>query len=290
MDGSLPSKVPGEDTLPHLHVINLSRLQASEPTLSEAQSEEMAAIGERLKAVFKVLLCGDEISSKYALLNLISKVYSRKDGLILGNVAVNFTNLDTLPYGGEARPADAFAALLTSIAERTLCLPITIDSLEQAKFHSSKNQDTNKLEQGVLQFVDGTLVLCDETKMAEGKLTQVGVLNIKTLASLIEEQQISYDFEVQQYPFLANAPVMVLSNGRSMFKNTLHVKVKPQVEAFDATKFSQILADSDLINGFRKYLETLRAGDIQFTMPEDVCEQMQQEFVEVRKREQEAEG
>ena len=39
----------------------------------------------------------------------------------------------------------------------------------------------------MLQMLDGTVVILDETNMKEGQLKENGVRNIKALASLIEE-------------------------------------------------------------------------------------------------------
>jgi hypothetical protein len=50
-----------------------------------------------------------------------------------------------------------------------------------------KNYDTNQLEGGLLQMMDGTAVICDETIMKEGQLKETGVFNIKGIATLIEE-------------------------------------------------------------------------------------------------------
>lgn len=43
-------------------------------------------------------------------------------------------------------------------------------------------------------MVDGTTVILDETAMTEGKIEKNGVNNIKAIATLIEQQSVSYDF------------------------------------------------------------------------------------------------
>ena len=52
-----------------------------------------------------------------------------------------------------------------------------------------------------------------------------------------------------------NAPVIVLSDGRSMFKNTLQVCVTKDVsKPFDQAKFSKILEDEQMLNEMRKFV------------------------------------
>jgi hypothetical protein len=120
-----------------------------------------------------------------------------------------------------------------------LGLPLSLETLERARFQPRKNYDTNLLEQGLLQFVDGTLVLADETVLQEGTVKGLG--NIKALATLIEQQIVEYDFQYYQQTFPVNAGVILLSDGRSMFKNSLHVPLAHQgapSHFFDEAKFA----------------------------------------------------
>lgn len=42
--------------------------------------------------------------------------------------------------------------------------------------------------------MNGTRIVCNETQMNEGKIEGNGVINIKTLAEVIENQKVVYDF------------------------------------------------------------------------------------------------
>jgi len=42
--------------------------------------------------------------------------------------------------------------------------------------------------------MEGSVVLGDETAMKEGQLKEHGINNIKAIATLIEGQEVSYDF------------------------------------------------------------------------------------------------
>ena len=58
-----------------------------------------------------------------------------------------------------------------------------------------KNYDTNRLNTSVLgEMPTLSSLLIDETLMNEGKIEKNGVDNIKAIATLIEEQNIQYNF------------------------------------------------------------------------------------------------
>ena len=57
--------------------------------------------------------------------------------------------------------------------------------------------------------------------LKEGVVKENGVANIKALATLIEQQTVEYDFQYYQTSYPINVAVIVLSDGRSMFKNAL---------------------------------------------------------------------
>jgi len=50
------------------------------------------------------------------------------------------------------------------------------------------------MESGLLELSSGTIMIMDETGMLAGKIDGHGVENIKSMATLIENQNIIYDF------------------------------------------------------------------------------------------------
>lgn len=108
----------------------------------------------------------------------------------------------------------------------------TTQSLSNMMFSSRKNYDTNLMEQGYLAtLTPGTVLIIDETNMVPGKIINNGVKNIKALATLIEEQQVELDFQYYQQMLPVTIPVLVLSETRSMLKNTIHVPVSSATDA-----------------------------------------------------------
>jgi len=219
------------------------------------------------------------------LLSILARVHTRQDTFLLGNVSLNLTGVSCL----QARHLSKFlSAILPFLAH----VPVTIDTLETKRFSPRKNYDTNLLETGLLQVADGTFFLLDETVMKEGQLKGEGIAAIKAIATLIEQQAVEYDFQYYQQSFPVNAGVLVTSDGRSMFKNTLHLPVRqsgPAPAAFDEQKFAQVLADGELLGQFRRYVLLLSTFSdkslAQYAIPTAVSEHAQAVFVAVRQAE-----
>ena len=87
--------------------------------------------------------------------------------------------------------------------------------------------------------------------MQPGKIDKNGVLNIKAMAELIEEQKVVYHFEYAQQDFPLSASVLILSDTRSMFKNAMHVPGSKPSENSDYEmtdeKMEEILSDNELM-------------------------------------------
>jgi hypothetical protein len=98
------------------------------------------------------------------------------------------------------------------------------------------------MEPGMLQMLEGTNVICDETHIKEGKIEKNGINNIKALAELIEDQKVVYDFQYVQQDFPLSASVLILSESRSMFKNATHVPgSKADSHSMDSQKLQEII-------------------------------------------------
>jgi hypothetical protein len=89
-----------------------------------------------------MILNNDPIASEYLLLNLLSKVHTRKDAFILGNLSLNLTNITFL----QGRHLSTFLRALTPFC---LYLPLSLDTLDSKTFSPKKNYDTNLLEPGL---------------------------------------------------------------------------------------------------------------------------------------------
>lgn len=210
-------------------------------------NSELENAQKKLLAIFKLIFKGDEVQSAYLLYNLLAKVHQKSpEGMPMGHFNVNISGLNSIQ-------AKQIQDLLKTVLAIQLNLVITTESLTEMRFQPRKNYDTNQMEPGMLQMLEGTNVVCDETHIKEGKIEKNGISNIKALAELIEDQKVVYDFQYVQQDFSLSASVVILSESRSMFKNAYHVPGKGEGEAMSESMMEEILNDQDLIQQLRKY-------------------------------------
>lgn len=76
-------------------------------------------------------------------MNLLSRVHTRQAELMLGNMSVNLSGLDS-------DIAEKLTTFIQAITPLTLALPINIQTLDCAPMTPKKNYDTNKLEGSIL--------------------------------------------------------------------------------------------------------------------------------------------
>lgn len=100
----LPCGVPNEDKLPRLHVIthrrnllhhNLSQLpkQSVATDYVQKHSQTIREAHEKFIAVIKLILGGDKLAAEFTFLGLISKVYLRETGLLIGGIMPNISGI-----------------------------------------------------------------------------------------------------------------------------------------------------------------------------------------------------
>lgn len=161
----------------------------------------------------------------------------------------------------------------------TLVAQIDLSSLNEIEMVPKKDYDTNRLSAGALQFLNSTVALFDETQMQEGKTESDRVVrNMQGIASLIEEQKVKYSFQFHNQEFECSCPVVIVSCGRSIFKNAPPLPVYP-TKAPNPDVVNDI--DSDLLDEFRYFFNQVsRKGRMNIS---DVCnEHIQAKFVEAR--------
>lgn len=304
-DEEMRTGIPNEHILPHLHVFayrNNQRL-INNPVLKKKQAtsaivksleDNLSETRDKILAILKLILNGDAFAAEYLMVSWLSRVHTRKDAFIIGHLPINITGVTFL----QGRYLSKFFKAVTPFIQN---LPLSIDVLENAKFPPRKNYDTNILEPGLLQMIEGTFVFADETVLKEGQVKGEGVSNIKALATLIEQQVVEYDFQFYQQSYPINAAVILISDGRSMFKNTLQVPLQAAKSTgsapaarFDEEKFNQILADEELLNQIRRFyllLSTFSDTTLEdYHIPPEVSEYAQQVFVDIRKTEHDTRG
>lgn len=181
-----------------------------------------------LLATFTSALGGDALAAEYLLLHLLSSVTMRQDTLsVVGKLALNLQGFpEPLSSAGTAAaPTSASAAgasvedaaaaekertsplalgsslaarrlhsLLGQLTPRTALLPLTISKLNNRRFAPKKDADTDRILAGVLQLGAGTHVTVDATVLQTGKLKEQGVLNLRELQGVINDQALTLHF------------------------------------------------------------------------------------------------
>ena len=148
MDQFLNS-IPNEDKQPTLHVIsqkkmtilnnmdiqshlglNFQQLNDTEfvnELYKDKLKDEFFSCSQKLKAIFKLILKGDDFASELLLCNILSTVYQRTpDGVILGPFQINLN-------GVNSRQAKQITDLLHNILHLQMDLIITTETLSNMR-------------------------------------------------------------------------------------------------------------------------------------------------------------
>ena len=287
--GYLPQNViPDMDKYPVIHLMSYMEHPYKNATeffinAPELESNEILRLREQLLAILTEILGGDELAAEYILLSLLSKVQSRKDGMPLGISCINLYINDEDSALEILKGIEKFMKLLMC---HTLVESIDLESLSKLNLVPRKDYDTNRLIGGNLQFLNSTAILFDETQLKEGKMEDRKTIeNIQAIASLIEEQKVRYDFQFHSQDFLCSAAILIVSQTRSIFKNTcplpVYTKKAPNSDAVNDI-------DSETLDQFRLFFNQVsRKG--QMNIGEEVNEHIQNKFVEARKANTESE-
>jgi len=284
--GNSPS-LPPPSLVPRLHVITYTHLHHNNPLLSPTPPlpplKEVAKV--ELLTILTTCMLGDKLAAEYLLLHLISKVYLRKDVLVLGKLSLNIHNMTN----HEEWPR-RLATLLSLLTTNSHYLPLTRETLDKSSFTPKKDFEANRLVSGTLQLAPSTHLWLDETAMTDGQLAAPGLKNLTALGNLITWQKLEYDFKFQAMEYETDIPCLVMSEGRSMLPSDLQIMVKPShVEArpdLISKTFSEVGASLtvELLDRARQYITTCRL--VEYTLTEQVMKAVQDDFVTMRQAEQ----
>ena len=162
------------------------------------------------------LLEGDTLASEYLLLNLISRIQSRKDGLVdslqIGRFSLNITNL---------KDKTNLLLFIESLVEKCVRISLDLKSLNEKALYPKYDSDSDSLETGKIQVSDETLLVIDEFQLSDGKLEEQGVKNVAALMNLAKRQFIPFDFKYSKVEIPCDVPVLILSEGKSIVEVSL---------------------------------------------------------------------
>jgi len=274
--------VPPPSMVPRLHALTYKKLDLDIPRVAPLASSEVSPTREELLSVLTECLLGDKLAAEYTLLHLISRVYLRKDVLVLGKFCLNLHNMtshDSWPR--------RLATVLSLFTTNHHFLPLTRQLLDSSTFTPCKDFEANRLVTGLLQLPAGMHLTLDETVMTDGQLKAQGLKNLTALGNLITWQKVEYNlFQALEFP--SEVCCLVLSEGRSMLPSDFQLLVKPECEAkpdIIATKFRAVgqYLTAGLLDKVRAYVIQCKLTEYKLT--EEVMKRVQDDFVELRKQE-----
>jgi len=275
--------VPPPSLVPRIHVVKYNHLSHNNPLLPASPPfpplHEVARI--ELLTILTSCLLGDKLAAEYLLLHLISKIYLRRDVLVLGKLSLNIHNMT--PHQELPR---RLATLLSLFVTKSHFLPLSRDVLDTSSFVPKKDFDANRLVTGTLQLGKSTHLWLDETVMTDGQLNANGLKNLTALGNLITWQKLEYDFQFQSMEYETDIPCLIMSEGRSMLPCDMQIMLKPcHVEArpdLISKTFNEIGSSLsvELLDRIRQYITTCKMTE--YNLTDQVMNAVQDDFVSMR--------
>lgn len=200
-----------------IHAVYLKELPHNNPLLIYPNEETYVCedIHRELVKLLTQFMFGDELAAHYILLHLISSVYARVNGEILGKFSLNLI-CSAVSKDVISEHILKFYNFLELILTDSIYFPMTLENLNGTAFAPKKDYATNRLTTGLLQLPENCHLLLDETRLESGKLENSGCLAVADLSGLIRTQQVNYDFGFYKIPFNHNIAVMIMSEGKSL--------------------------------------------------------------------------
>lgn len=155
----------------------------------------------------------DDISTKKVILALLSKVSHRTPGLLTSLLVGHYPLNIRVPV---EEITDNLLNVLVAIHPHSRVIRLSPPELEEQEFSSRMDYDSGRLEQGLLQVPDGTLIVIDERCLQPGKLSETAAKNLQAIIDLISHQTVQYDFGGQSISIPTNVPIISISHGKSI--------------------------------------------------------------------------
>ena len=123
-----------------LHVIDFS--EASDPFATDPDSSESMdfELFDLMVDLFDQVFLGDTLSAKFAVCSLLSKVYLRRDALVLGNFPLH-VNVKDVPFDISKYVQELISQLMPTVK----VLELSIKNLNKAPFIPTKDYERDML-------------------------------------------------------------------------------------------------------------------------------------------------
>ncbi|XP_021961028.1 mini-chromosome maintenance complex-binding protein [Folsomia candida] len=230
-------------------------------------------------------LRGDELCAHYVLMNILSSVRCRTDGIPVGHFPLCITGIPEEVSRDLHRVVKAFVP-------SSVYLTNFLESVTNENYVPWMDYEADKLVTGALQIGNGTHLFVEEADISEEKLRNLqkntqAKKNLAGLESLIGSQTMAYDFIYQRMDIFHDAPVLILSSAKkTMFSNVLQVPFRPAqlpegYENFTRPTITIELLQLEDVDLIRRAIVKLKARK-QIEIREDVEEEIGKDFANMR--------
>jgi len=224
------ARQPSTALVPRLHAISVRKLPffhplvpfspdwLTEARLAAAYQANLAAPGAlaaaRAAAVsqLKRQLGGDTLAAEYTLMLLASRSFAKIGDKALGSWSLN---LSRWPQTMDAKNLSQAAS---ELVPRAVQLSLTAAALNQQKWKPTKDFKANRLVAGQLQLAPGSLLVLDETELAEGQVSAQGVKALGAITTLVTDQSLACDFAAYDVKVPVELSCLLVSKGKSIIK------------------------------------------------------------------------
>jgi len=234
-------------------------------------SERRLMIDRLLDYLSNRIFKGDDLAAQYLLASLAAKIHTRLDGFTIGALPLN------LIYQDDPDSASSLPHVLSSILPRSLTIPLTVPTLNEAPLFPVSNESS--LHSGPLQLSPGTTLLIDSRKMAEGQLNSMGVKNLAALKKVVDDGKLMYSFPYSTFEFNVEIGLIALSEGCKTFLEGFWPLPIHHSRSHDATTCAEPTAEE--FSRWRGLIQDMRQRQIQ--IPESLSSEIQEAFVSIRK-------
>lgn len=300
--------------IPRIHALLIHTIPAFQPpreiqiqTVSNTEKKDTKIIREAVVKGLTGIFGGDELAAEYVLLHLISRVHKRINPSaesfkqVSNESAGHSSTLGTMPLNLKTRseesnlPSVVIAAMET-LTPKCVGIQLTLQNLNSAPWTPRRRESSPFLTTGLLQISSGTHIVVDETVMEAGSLNETGLRNLAALQNLIANQQVAYNFEYFDLQQPTDAPVCIVSTGKSLLSNNVnnlvqlvHVPALSSDGGVDATAVQKTLEDMAAVSVdvLREYIARAKAPleATEFLIPQDMASRVEKDLADARQKE-----
>ncbi|CAD5113055.1 DgyrCDS2251 [Dimorphilus gyrociliatus] len=274
------AKSPPPSLVPRIHIVLIRKLENIDPSYQLILKESrLNDISLKLRDYLQQVLLGDRIAADYLFCYLMSRVYARKDSRAIGKFSLNLTNLNI-----QSQHTKYIYTALERILPLSLYCPLSLENMNKRRMTPYKDYKSNRLMSGSLQLPDGTRLILDETALQPGQLDTIGVQNTRSLNDVVCWQKLEYDFTYHKQEFFTDFPVLVFSEGKSVFQCDCRLPLKTIINPDNLESYYlQMMATQESnFQDFRNFISMMSFRD--YTFPDDLKQEVEQYFVDMRKQ------